>query len=178
MIALFGKPEKRVPKKQKESALQRDIIKALNTWGVGYFFRIRNGATFDPKVKQFRSNTAEKGIPDILGWKKPGRMVLIEVKYLQFVENKKKLTFVVRLSDEQKVLLKKAHDDGALAGVAFTLEDAINIVHDDPFRFPRHPRTYGFMDKEWLDIYAEDYRERKKILSEYMSDPVRAALDY
>lgn len=155
---------KKVPKKQKESILQRDIVKALLVSKVGYFFRIRNGATFDPRAGIHRANTAEKGIPDILGLTDKGRFVAIEVKYLEKVEDRKKITFVVKLRDEQKSFLQRVESLGGVAGVAYTVQDSIDIIQDKPLIYPRHPRTYGHKEKEWRARYEVDYRRRKKAL--------------
>lgn len=156
--------KKRVPKKQKESILQRDIVKALIVSQIGYFFRIRNGATFDPRAGVHRANTAEKGIPDIIGLTAQGRFVAIEVKYLEKVEDRKKITFVVKLRDEQKSFLERVESLSGVAGVAYTVQDAIDIVQDNPLLYPRHPRTYGHKTKEWRSSYEEDYHRRKKAL--------------
>lgn len=172
MNAVYGSFKKKVPKKQRESTLQRQILQALNSLRFGYFFRIRNGATFDPRAGVFRANTAEKGIPDLMGWHFGGKMVLIEVKYIEKVENRKKLIFNVRLSDEQKEFLRKAHADGCLSGVAFNLEDAIAIVKDNPHLYPRHPRTYSFLAKEEKEKYAQIYKEKRAALSVEKRDPL------
>lgn len=174
--ATFGKPK---PKKQKESSLQRDIKEVLTRSNLCFISRIRNGATFDPKIKRFRSNTAEPGIPDLLGFRKgTGQAIFIEVKYQDKIENRKRLVCKVRITEDQKVYLKRAHENGCLAGIAFTIDDALAIVHNDPGLYPRHPRTYGFMSDEWLEAYAVEYKEQKRIVSLEKQDPVLNLLKY
>lgn len=174
----WGQPfRKKAPKKQKESILQRDIIKALHVSGIGYFFRIRNGATFDPRAGIHRANTAEKGIPDIIGITTAGRFVAIEVKYLEKLENKKKLTFTVKISDEQKDFLEKIERLSGLSGIAFSIEDALNIARDNQILSPRHPRTYGHKTKEWRAAYEEKYKAAKAKLVAARKDPVNKMLE-
>lgn len=155
----------KVSKKQKESALQRLIVSSLITCGYGHFFRIRNGATFDPVAKIFRANTAEKGIPDIIGFLKgSGQAVFIEVKFQETIENRKKITHKVKISDEQKAFLRNAHLMGCRAGIAFTMDDALAIVTQDYDAYPRHPRTWAFLDdEEAIKEKAAQYELQKEV---------------
>ena len=74
--------------------------------------------------------------------------MFIEAKYIQHLDKKKKLIFKVTISLDQIEVLRKAQDMGCIAGVAFNVHDAIAIARDDEYLYPRHPRTYCFMDKE------------------------------
>lgn len=154
--------------------------------------------TFDPIRKVYRKDYGQAlvAIPDICGYRKPyfsailansggqpltkAIPVYIEVKNVKGVEKKRKLVFKCKITDQQKEFLLRAHRSGCLAGVAFTLEDALAIAHDDPVRYPRHPRTYLFLDldengrRELADRVAE-YEAAKKALSRMKQDPVAAA---
>jgi hypothetical protein len=167
------KEKPRKSKKQAESAVQRQIVSSLIAAGFGYFFRIRNGATFDPTLRIFRSNVAEKGIVDILGWTTHPLPVAIEVKFVQLIEQKKKITHKVAISPEQKEFLLKCHLAGGRAGIAYTVEDAIGIVTNNPDEYPRHPRTWAFLPKEEIEVKAAEYIEQKKILVERNKDPLK-----
>lgn len=162
--------------KQTESVLQRTIVQALRKGGRGYYWRVRNGATFDPTRGIFRSNTAEKGIPDICGYREDGKSVFIECKYLEKVENRKKLTFKVKISEEQKEFLYRAYKSGCLAGVAYNLEDAIAIVENDYERYPRHPRTFCFLSDSERELYEVEYRKRKAAHAALNNDPLQRIL--
>lgn len=158
--------------KQKESALQRLIIEVLNTNHYGHYFRIRNGATFDPKAGIFRSNTAEKGISDILGWTNhnPPIAVAIEVKYFETIEKRRKVTHKVKISEEQMEFLYKLHKAGGRAGIAFTVDDALAIVFNNPEERPRHPRTWRFLPEE-------EYQEKVALWEKHKDFPKNETLD-
>lgn len=164
-------------KKQKESALQRLIVSSLNAGGYGYFFRIRNGATYDPRIGRFRVNTAEKGIVDLLGWTTHPLPVTIEVKYFETIEKKKKISHVVLVSEEQKEFLYRSYKAGNRSGIAFTVDDAIAIVTNNHELWPRHPRTWRFLpEEEYVEkvaLYLK-YKKEKTITSR---DPLRKILD-
>jgi len=167
------KDSPRKSKKQKESVVQRQIVSSLIAAGFGYFFRIRNGATFDPKLKKFRSNVAEKGIVDVLGWTTHPLPVAIEVKFVELIEQKKKITHKVAISPEQKEFLLKCHLAGGRAGIAYTVGDALAIVTNNPDEYPRHPRTWAFLSKEEIEVKAAEYIEQKRILVENNRDPLK-----
>lgn len=163
--------------KQPETPLQRLIVQGLNVSGLGYFFRIRNGATWNAARGQYLSNVTEKGIPDVHGFLKSGQAVYIEVKYIETLHKKKKLIFNVKISLEQIVWLLRAHRAGCRTGVAFCLEDAVAIAMADEKRYPRHPRTYCFLPEAEKKIYAERYKENKKALSELKEDRFRRDIE-
>lgn len=59
-----------------------------------------------------------KGFPDLFGFKPDGQIFFIEVKNLKG-----------RVRSEQKIFLERAKSQGALAGVARSVEDALDIVN-------------------------------------------------
>lgn len=178
-------------KRQQESANQRLYVKALLATGLGFFYRVKNMGTFDPIRKVYRKDYGQAlvAIPDICGYRHRHTVkrldplavpVYIEVKNVKGVEKKRKLIFKCKITDQQKDFLLRAHRSGCLAGVAFTLEDALAIAHDDPVRYPRHPRTYLFLDldeagRRELTERVADYEAAKKALSRMKQDPVAAA---
>lgn len=122
-----------------ENSLQREIVEYLNgRSGLGCkVSRIKNGGTYDPIRKAFRSNNAEKGIPDIIGCTKNGKAIFIEVKMLTVNGELKPIR------KEQVDYLGDMADRNALVGIAYDLGDAFDIVVDDPVKYPRKDRTYG-----------------------------------
>jgi hypothetical protein len=194
--ASFPSPlnQPRKGKRQQESANQRLYVKALLATGLGFFHRVKNMGTFDPIRKCYRKDygMALVAIPDICGYidqrRKssyadiPGAQpCYIEVKNVQGVEKKRKLVFKCKITDDQKEFLLRAHRAGALAGVAFTLEDALSIAHDDALRYPRHPRTWMFLDldaagRAELAEKVDRYEKQKKVLSQLKQDPVASVV--
>lgn len=165
--------KKKVPKRQQESILQKEMIRFLNGLNIGFFYRVRNGGQWDPTRKTFRKNAELVAVSDIVGWNKNGRAVYIEVKRTSSdVDKKKKLIFSVKITDAQKEFLLRAHKHGCISGVAFTEKDCLNIVMDDPVRFPRHPRTYLFLPRPELEEYGEKYRELLAEHAKSAQDPV------
>lgn len=161
----------------------RAWVKALNMLGIGFFWRVKNTGTWDPVRQIFRKDLATDfvAVPDICGYLKSGRAVFIEAKYREGVEKMKKLVFVTKASDEQKKFLWEALQKGCLSGVAFTLDDCIAIVRDDPSRYVRHPRTWAFIP-DYIDnqeskyaVIIERYKIQKNALSQLKQDPVASA---
>lgn len=177
-------------KRQQESHNQRLYVKALLATGLGFFHRVKNMGTFDPIRKCYRKDygMALVAIPDICGYIFAHRMkrldpvarpCYIEVKNVQGVEKKRKAVFKCKITDEQKEFLLRAYRGGCLAGVAFTLEDALAIAHDDELRYPRHPRTWMFLDldqagRTQLETIVSAWEAKKKALSRLKQDPVAA----
>lgn len=168
------------------------FVRALLTTGLGFFYRVKNMGTFDPVKKIYRKDygTSLVAIPDICGyvyrtrnpnWGCPAKFpitaipVYIEVKYIKDVDRKRALTFVCKITDEQKRFLLDAHKAGCRSGIAFTLEDCLAIAYCDPDRYPRHPRTWMFLPEPELAIKVTEYQEKKKALSRLKQDPVAAA---
>lgn len=160
-------------RKQKETQDQKIYVKALNASGLGYFWRVKTMGTYDPIRKTFRRNSDIRGLSDISGYRfNGGRAVFIEVKWVRDVDKKRNLIFKTTLTPEQKEHLLRAYDAGCIAGVAFTLEDAVAIAHDDPERYPRHPRTFMFLPEVRLNEYVEKYKILKKAFTEKNQDPL------
>lgn len=132
----------RVRTKANENALQRDIVTYLNGQSglKCKVSRIKNMGTFDPVRGFFRSNNMERGIPDIIGCKHPGKAIFIEVK-LSNPAGK------YSISKEQKNYLQEQEKLGAIVGIAFSLGDAFDIIADDQIKYPRNDRTYLYRDK-------------------------------
>lgn len=186
--ASFPSPltQPRKGKRQQETANQRQYVQALLTTGLGFFYRVKNMGTFDARKGIYRKDygMALVAIPDICGYifshrvkrlDPIARPCYIEVKFVRDVEKKRKLVFACKITDLQKEFLLRAYRAGALAGVAFTLEDALSIAYDDEDRYPRHPRTWLFLPAEELAQKVAEYTEKKKALSRLKQDPVAAA---
>ena len=80
-------------------------------------FRINVGKV---KMKDGRwfSTGAPKGFPDLFGFRPDGRIFFIEVK-----------NEVGKLRPEQKIFIEQMRKRGALAGVARSVEEAMEIVN-------------------------------------------------
>lgn len=161
----------------------RAWVKALNQLGVGFFWRVKNTGTYDPNRKVFRKDmtTDFVALPDICGYLHSGRAVFIEAKYREGVEKMKKLIFVTKASEKQKEFLWNALQSGCYAGIAFTLDDCIAIVRNDPTRYVRHPRTWAFIPAVIPDhagkyeVICKRFEEQKKALAALRQDPVASA---
>lgn len=159
-------------KKQKETILQKEMVETLNKLGRGYFFRVRNGATFDPRAGIFRSNTTVKGIPDIIGYTNKGKIVLIEVKYVESYVTGKKTKNTSIISRDQKEFLTNAYDSNCIVGIAYTIEDAIEILQDDPAYNVRKLRTYNFLPRHRKSEKEKELKELKPIAAANRADPL------
>lgn len=97
----------------------------------GYFFWINDSVgIYDPIRKTFRSNKSPyriKGVSDILGIMKGGRLLAIEVK-----------TPVGRLTPEQDKFLKLITAAGGLAFVARSLDDVEKFLNPKKERLIDH----------------------------------------
>ncbi len=177
MIKPIIPPKRRKNGRQLETVNVRAWVKALNQLGTGFFWRVKNTGTWDPTRKIFRKDLSTDfvAIPDICGYLKSGRAVFIEAKYVDKVEKKQKLIFAVKISDDQKRFLYQAHATNCFAGVAFSLDDCIAIVRNDPTRYVRHPRTYLFLPEGEHAQVIERYKAEKKALSALKQDPVASA---
>lgn len=168
----------RAKRKQQETLNQKAYVKFLNLKGFGFFYRVKNMGTFDPRGFYRKPNETLVAIPDICGYTKTGRAVFIEVKYIVKLEQKKKLIFKAKITDEQKDFLYKAHMAGCIAGVAFDQGDAYDIAIDDFENYPRKPRTYFFMPDSWLEEYVEKYKAQRAKLLKIQLDPLARILNY
>lgn len=160
--------------KQAETASVRIWVRALNQLGVGKFWRVKNTGTWDTVRKVFRKDLTTEfvAIPDICGYLHSGRAVFIEAKYKNGVEKVRKLIFSVKITDDQKKFLLEAHKRNCFAGVAFTLDDCIAIVRNDPKRYVRHPRTWLFLPNDQHERICAQYLLERKALSALRQDPV------
>lgn len=155
-----------------ENTIQLQIVDYLNNKsGLPVrVFRIKNMGTYDARLGFYRKFNGEKGIPDLMGVKKVvidgkivGRLVAIEVKRLQ---GGKRLS---PLRPEQVDVLKSLHDFGAIVGVAYDIYDAMEIIADDPYSFPRKDRTFG--NRKLREYIAKGTAHEKKPTIE--KDPLR-----
>lgn len=101
-----------------ESQILDSILTYLKLCRI-FSWRNNNGAVFDPKIGTFRSPPKHslKGIPDILGILKGGRLLALEVKKQGG-----------RVSPEQSDFIKKAVELGALCAVVYSLDDVIEVL--------------------------------------------------
>lgn len=103
---------------QKANALTTQCLVVLAAKGF-YCWRQNNAAVFDATKKVYRSNSATKGIPDILGFNKTtGKFICVEVKVGkdklsmyqdEFLTTAKKATchvFVVKTTDDIEAMSK------------------------------------------------------------------------
>ena len=174
-------PPRRRKKGQQESRDQRMFVEALNLkFRDGFFYRVKNMGTYDAARGFYRKNAELVAIPDICGYRSlvmvhalgVARPVYIECKHVQGVDLKKKLCFKVKISDAQKDFLSSAYKSGCIAGVAFTLDDAIAIAANDPKRHPRHPRTWCFLTEQEQEEKAEAWKKERAALEALNQDPL------
>ena len=98
-----------------ESQLVNEIIKA--TYPHAQLYRINTGSVKTETGYQFSTGTPA-GFPDLAGYRRSdGKAVYREVKV---APNKP--------TDKQLAFLTKARIAGCLAGVAYSAEDAVNII--------------------------------------------------
>lgn len=98
----------------RESDVQRLILGWLLTQGI-FAWRNQSQGTYDAAVGRYRANNqvgALKGVPDILGILRDGRLLAIEVKAANG-----------RVSPEQAAWIERANHLGAVAFVARYLDD-------------------------------------------------------
>ncbi|MBF8970183.1 VRR-NUC domain-containing protein [Streptococcus sp. NLN76] len=101
---------------KSEQKIQNEIRVALSEAGHLVFranvgkVRMSDGRWFDTGLP--------KGFSDLFGFRSDGQIFFIEVKNLKG-----------RVRPEQKIFLERAKSQGALAGVARSVEDALDIVN-------------------------------------------------
>ena len=99
----------------KESILLSEIIKAL--YDKGYkVFRVNAGSVKTSTGRWFRTGVPA-GHPDLYGHRKDGRIFYLEVK----VKPNK-------ATDKQLAFIAEAKKNGALAGVVYSVQEALEIV--------------------------------------------------
>lgn len=101
---------------KNEKVIETEILDALAA--IGFFcFKVDRQGTFDPSRKIFRKNNNKhkiKGVSDILGII-GGRFLAIEVK-----------SKTGKLSPDQKIFLRRIQDEGGIAFMARSTEQALN----------------------------------------------------
>ena len=103
----------------KESMLVSEIIKTL--YDMGYkVFRVNAGSVKTATGRRF-STGVPAGHPDIYGHRKDGRIFYLEVK----VKPNK-------ATDKQEAFIEEARKNGALAGVVYSVNEAVAIVEGKP----------------------------------------------
>ena len=100
----------------KESILVSEIIKAL--YDKGYkVFRVNTGSVIDQKTGRRFSTGTPAGHPDIYGHRQDGRIFYIECK----VKPNK-------ATEKQEAFIEEAKRNGALAGIVYSIDEALAIV--------------------------------------------------
>ena len=103
---------------QKANALTNQCLLVLAAKGF-YVWRQNNAAVFDATKKIYRSNSATKGIPDILGFNKTtGKFICVEIKvgkdklsvfqqeFLTTAQKATAYTFVIKTTDDIEAMAK------------------------------------------------------------------------
>lgn len=99
----------------EEHKIQNDIRVAVSPYAVIFRANVGKGRTFDGR---YFDTGLPVGFSDLFGFRKSdGKMVFIEVK-----------TTKGRPSEKQKHFLETMRNYGAIAGIARSVEDAINII--------------------------------------------------
>lgn len=114
-----------------EKRIETEILNMLTICGI-FCFKLDRVGTYDPVLKRFRSNNNPhkiKGVSDILGII-AGRFIAIEVK-----------SPAGRLSDEQRVFLRKVQDEG---GIAFVARSAESVAEELLKHFPNLSKLRQF----------------------------------
>ena len=99
--------------KISENAVTSEILEYLQWKGI-YCWKNKNIATFDPKTNRFRrlGKYEIRGVSDILGIMKNGKMLAIECK-----------TGYNKASDVQKEFIDNINKAGGIAFVAYGIDD-------------------------------------------------------
>ena len=103
-----------------ETEIQNSILSYIERRSDVWAWRNNNTPTYDPIRKCFRKmpKWTPKGVPDIIGIHKSGRIILLEVK-----------TPTGKVSKDQKAFLDRARALGAITAVVRSPEDT-EIVLD------------------------------------------------
>jgi hypothetical protein len=100
-----------------EKEIEKNILYFLDEIGI-FAWKNQSVGIFDPKKKIFRKNHSKfaiKGVSDIIGLLANGRALFIEVKAKKGI-----------LSDDQRIFLVKAQDNGAVAFVSRSVEQTFD----------------------------------------------------
>lgn len=102
----------------KETVLMRQIMVALSDLGC-FVMRTNSGVYYDSKGN--RITVGFKGLSDLVGYNQDGQFFALEIK-----------TPAGRASKEQLAFIEKCYRNGAIAGFARSVEDAVRIVTGIP----------------------------------------------
>ena len=109
-----------------EAEIQRDVLNYLNLLPNIFAWKQATTGTYDPRAGIFRklSGFSIKGVSDILGFVSPnGRGLAIEVKKPGG-----------KVSPEQNAFLSKVKRMGGIAGVVYSLDDAILLIEKELYK--------------------------------------------
>lgn len=98
----------------KETILMRQIMVALSEMGC-FVMRTNSGVYYDSNGNRIR--VGFKGLSDLVGYNQDGQFFALEIK-----------TPAGKASKEQLAFIEKCYRDGAIAGFARSVEDAVRIV--------------------------------------------------
>lgn len=121
----------------KETVLMRQIMVALSEAGC-FVMRTNSGVYYDSKGNRIR--VGFKGLSDLVGYNQDGQFFALEIK-----------TPAGKASPEQYAFIEKCYRDGAIAGFARSVEDAVRIVTGLPSK-PREPYFQMNVDQEEIDM--------------------------
>ena len=104
------------------SSIVTPSIAAINATGLAFVFRCQSGLV---RVRRGWMHLSPAGTPDVVGWMLDGscRFIGIEAK----VEGKKP-------SAEQDAIRRRILADGGVAGIAYSVGEALAIVRDSARR--------------------------------------------
>jgi hypothetical protein len=140
----------------KASRLQKQIIEHLNASDLGCFvFRLKNAPFYDAMQNEFLPDNIQRDFPHVFGWARDGKVIVINVKHWD-----KRTKNVKRPSVAEKAFLQRAAENSPYVGVAYSLEDAYNIVKNNQETHPREIRTWKHLTPEDKDEH--DYANREK----------------
>lgn len=97
-----------------ETILMRQIMVALSEMGC-FVMRTNSGVYYDSNGNRIR--VGFKGLSDLVGYNQDGQFFALEIK-----------TPAGKASKEQFAFIEKCYRDGAIAGFARSVEDAVRIV--------------------------------------------------
>ena len=104
-------------KPQPEYLIEKEILSYLRIKGI-FCFKVRNGATYDPKRKVYRKGTTLKGIADIFALLPDGKACWIEVK-----------TPTGRATKDQKLFLDRINKSRGIGFIARSVDDVNKHLH-------------------------------------------------
>lgn len=127
---------------ERESLLQKKIIEHLNSSDLGCMvYRLKRSASYDAIRNRFIATHSK--LPCIFGIAADGKAIVLIVKWWD-----KKTKNVKRPRKWERSLLQAAADRSPYVGLAYSIEDAYNIVKNDQITHPREIRTWHYLDLE------------------------------